>query len=115
MMRNYQIKFLVSCLLVTALASPMSARAETIFIKCEYIDILSVNLTNNTVNNTPADITPIAIDWEIINQHGDFHFHIDRTLGTLTTSGTYYRSDGNLPMPQSTVSCAAVDKPTTKF
>lgn len=115
MMRDYQIKFLASCLLVTALASSTLARAETIFIRCEYIDKLSINLSKNTVNNTPADITPIAIDWEIANQYGDFHFHIDRTLGTLTTSGTYYRPDGNVPIPRSTVSCTPVDKPATKF
>lgn len=115
MMRDYKIKFFASCLLVTALASPMLAQAETIFIKCKNVETISINLTNNTVNNIPANIRPTAIDWEIVNQYGDFHFHIDRTLGTLITSGTYYRSDGNHPIPQSTVSCAAVNQPTTKF
>jgi hypothetical protein len=33
----------------------------------------------------------------------------------LTTSGTYYRPDGNVPIPRSTVSCTPVDKPATKF
>jgi len=115
MMRDYKIQFFALCLLVTALASPMLAQAETIFIKCKNIETFSIDLTNNTVNNIPANIRPTAIDWEIVNQYGDFHFHIDRTLGTLTTSGTYYKSDGSHPIPQSTVSCAAVDQQTTKF
>jgi hypothetical protein len=99
-----------------ALTAAWPARANTIFLKCQNLtDPLAVDLTNNTVNGKPVTITPIAIDWDNVNQYGDGHQHIDRATGAITTSGTHYRPDGNIPIPQSTTTCDAVSVPSTKF
>jgi hypothetical protein len=80
------------------------------------MDVLAVDLTKHTVNNAPANITPVAIDWHNINQYADVHLHIDRTAGTLRTSGTYFRADGNIPIPQIPIeSCTVGKAPPTKF
>ncbi|HTW34633.1 MAG TPA: hypothetical protein VMD53_08445 [Rhizomicrobium sp.] len=92
-----------------------SAKAETIFLQCGSMDVMAVDLTNKTVNGKAATTSPMAIDWDNVNDVGDVHLHIDRTAGTLTISGTYYRSDGNVPIPSSTYNCAIVNAPATKF
>ena len=102
--------------LATVLAAASPARAETIFLKCGQMNLLAVDLTNHTVDGKPADITPIAIDWHNANQYGDVHLHIDRTAGTLTMSGTYFRPEGNIPIPQGVPdTCTAESAPATKF
>jgi len=97
----------IAILLVPALTvASGSARAETIFLKCGVMNPFTVDLTNHTVNNEPANITPLSIDWET---HGDFvvHLHIDRTAGTLTIrhSGRTFPADP----------CTVVSQPATKF
>lgn len=102
--------------LALLVASPRIAQAETIFLKCGPMNILAVDLTNQTVDNKPANITPIAIDWINANQYGEVHLHIDRAAGTLTMSGTYFRSNGNIPIPHvAPDTCTAVSAPSTKF
>jgi hypothetical protein len=95
-------------------ASAAAARAETIFLKCGPMNVITVDLTNQTVNNKPANITPVAIDWQSANQYGESRFHIDRTTGILTTSGTYFTSNGNIPMPQGNDPCTVVS-PSKQF
>src|ERR1700682_593573 len=92
-------------LLATTLIASRPARAETIFLKCGSMDVFAVDLTKHTVDNAPANITPVAIDWHNVNQYADVHFHIDRTAGTIRRSGTYFRPDGNIPIPPSIDSC----------
>jgi hypothetical protein len=112
-MRNILLGLAV--FLLAILIASSSARAETIFLKCGSMNVLAVDLTNHTVNNYPASITPVAIDWHQINQYGDAHYYIDRTAGTLTSSGTYYFPSGNRPIPVSTDTCSVVSKPPIKF
>ena len=97
------------------LAVSLPAQAETIFLKCGD-GTLSIDMTNHTVDGKPANITPLQIDWHNVNQYGDVHVVIDRTAGTMTTSGTYFRPEGNVPIPCiAPVSCSVVDQPATKF
>ena len=88
------------------IATTLPARAETIFIKCGDFNVITVDLTAKTVNNIPASITPISIDWET---HGAFvvHIHIDRTAGTET-----FEHHGQRGRPYA---CKTVKKPATKF
>lgn len=101
--------------LAMLVAGPQVARAETIFLKCGQMNMITVDLTNKTVNNIPANITPVAVDWNNRNQYGESHFHIDRTTGEMTTSGTYFTANGNIPMPQGTDTCTIVVSPQKQF
>jgi hypothetical protein len=113
---KHQIGIIVFGVIATTLANALPVRAETIFLKCGDMDTLSVDLAAHTVNNTPASITPIEIDWHNINQYADVHLHIDRTSGSYSMSGTYFRPEGNIPIPYSApVSCTSVTAPATKF
>jgi len=97
-------------------ASSHAARADTIFLKCGTMNMVAVDLTKHTVDDKPASITPISIDWENANKDGDVHLHIDRTAGTLTISGTYYTQNGNIPIPSgSPDTCTVSSPPSTKF
>ena len=93
--------------LVVMAVSPQLARADTLFLKCGTFSPLTIDLTRNTVNNIPANITPISIDWT--NSQGEFpvNLHIDRVAGTLTFEhhGTHFGPE----------TCAAVSQPPTKF
>jgi len=109
------IKSAVFCVLATTLTASWQARAETIFLKCSSLDVLAVDLTNRTVNNYAASITPVAIDWHQTNENADVIIHIDRTAGTLSVSGTYFTANGNIPIPPSIESCALIRAPATKF
>jgi hypothetical protein len=96
-------------------ASSQVALAETIFLKCGE-STFSVDLKKGTVDNTPANITPLAIDWANVNQYGDIHIHIDRAAGTLTESGTYHTQSGDIPMPPpAPVTCTKSSATSTKF
>jgi hypothetical protein len=98
----------VLAICIAALTASSSARAETIFLKCEpFTSVFTVDLTNKTVDNDPASITPTSIDWE--NRGGAFvvHHHIDRTAGTLTSE-----HHGQRFAPHA---CKTVKKPATKF
>jgi len=59
---------------IAALTASHSAQAEIIFLKCGSMNIITVDLTKHTVNNKPASITPVAIDWHQVNKYGDSHF-----------------------------------------
>jgi hypothetical protein len=122
MARDIRIKIAASCLLATALSVSTTAQAETIFLKCGTMNILSVDLTNHTVNNKPANITPAAIDWRIKqqviggNEPSESYWHIDRVVGTFTLSQTVFMPDGRtLSIPPTTGTCATTSKPATKF
>ena len=106
-----------TCVTLAALAmlaaSPQAAWAETIFLKCGSWDVAAIDLTNRTVNNIPADITPVSIDWDKVSKGGGVHVHIDRVKGTMTVSGTY--KAGNTPITPMTDTCTVVSQPQTKF
>lgn len=115
-------KIIVSCTLTIALSFSTTARAETIFLKCGNIDVLSIDLTRHTVDNRPANITAAAIDWRTKQQvtggsePSESHWHIDRVAGTFTLSNTVFLSDGRtLSIPPTTGSCVKTGKPATKF
>lgn len=99
-----------------ALTASHSAQAETIFLKCGPMDMITVDLTNHTVNNLPANITPVAIDWHNGNAYSDVNFHIDRTAGTLRTSGIYHTQNGDIPIPRDAdTPCTVGRAPARKF
>ena len=95
---------------LAALTISPPAHAETIFLKCGEYSTWTVDLTGSTVDNIPANITPLAIDWETgPAQGGAFvvHFHIDRVAGTQTVE---HHGQTFPPVP-----CTAVSAPPTKF
>ena len=97
--------------LAMLIASPKVAQTEMVVLKCpNTADMIIVDLTNKTVNNKPANITPTAIDWDVEASTGHFYNHIDRTTGALTTWGTIYP---NTPIPSYTCMCTVV--PQTHF
>jgi hypothetical protein len=99
---------------IAALTASHSAQAETIFLKCG-TTIFTVDLAKSTVNNAPANITPLEIDVHTVDQYADMHVRIDRTAGILRLSGVYLRADGNIPIPPHTENCAITRTPKTKF
>ena len=107
MNHDIKIKAISFCVLATALTASWPAQADTIFLKCGTFNIFTVDLTNKTVQNIPASITPLSIDWQ--NTGGEFvvHFHIDRAAGTLTVE----HHGQNFPPD----TCAIVSQPPTKF
>lgn len=96
----------VLAICIATLTASNSARAETIFLKCGTFNVITIDLTNKTVDNIPASITPTSIDWET---HGAFvvHIHIDRIAGTET-----FEHHGQTFAPEP---CKTVKKPATKF
>ena len=91
MNRIIKIKAISFCVLAGALIASWPAAANTIFLTCPgapYGDVLTVDLTNNTVNNVPATINATAFDWQTRNDYGGGIirtkiWHIDRAAGTL--------------------------------
>jgi hypothetical protein len=76
------IKFVPFCVLATILPASCPARANTIIFQCGIS--FAVDLKNNTVNNQPATINAIAIDWHLTPEPADdtgvIFYHIDRTI-----------------------------------
>jgi hypothetical protein len=120
-------KAIVFCIFATALITSWSAQAETIYLTCPeadpFLKNLTVDFTNNTVNNKPATINATAIDWQVKLDWGGGntrvdYYHIDRTAGTLTYSpGQMHFANGFIP-PQSTsstYSCSVGSPSPTKF
>ena len=87
-------------------ASSQVARAETIFLKCGDFNTFTVDLLKSTVDNYPARITPLSIEWQ--NTGGDFvvNNYIDRATGIMTMShhGHQFKH-----------TCETVSQPPTKF
>lgn len=115
-------KIIASCLLAIALGVSTAAQAETIYLKCGAMGVLSVDLTKHTVDNRPANVTVAAIDWRIKQQvtggsePSESHWHIDRVAGTFALSQTVFLPDGRtLSIPPTTGTCAKASKPATKF
>lgn len=112
--------------LTVLMASSQVALAETMYLQCGQTK-LTVDLTNNTVDNSPATINPTAIDWSVSwppypdGSTASGQFHIDRTAGTLTSvttvcfgSGGYKGSCRQIP-PSPPVACTKTSAPNTKF
>lgn len=102
----------VLAICIAALTASSSARAETIYIKCVSGDLYTVDLTNKTVDNHPANITPLSINWDRHNGALVAHHHIDRTAGTLTVA---YENNGQGQGASRPSACKTVKKPATKF
>ncbi|HVA14701.1 MAG TPA: hypothetical protein VNF99_15750 [Stellaceae bacterium] len=107
-------------------SSAQGARAETIFLTCINNaasvdkDNFVVDLTNNTVNSSPANIDATAIDWQVkgsANQYGYVvkYYHIDRTAGTLTETDTFHLANGRISSVKIIYSCTKGSAPPTKF
>lgn len=124
------IKHLLFILTVSfaALTASLETQAETIFLRCPGVGLsqpgpFTVDLTNRTVNNEPAQINQTSIDW----QHpigsaspeirsGAIHSHIDRSTGTISQYVIYYMSSGqNQQSGNTTVSCSVGVAPSPKF
>lgn len=125
MNRYIKFKVIAFCVLVTSLAASGAARAETIFLTCTGLyptSTITVDLTNNTVNNYPAKIDATSIDWRegpVPANEGMTMTrvrHIDRTAGTVT-GYTSFDKEGNSQGASATltVACSADSAPPTKF
>jgi hypothetical protein len=103
---NGPVSVILGALAVMAVSSQV-ARAETLFLNCGDWGIFTVDLTKDTVNNVPTNITPLSIDWT--NTQGDFpvSFRIDRVAGALTAQHHESRFGP--------ITCALVSQPPTKF
>ncbi|HEY5069202.1 MAG TPA: hypothetical protein VII37_05430 [Candidatus Acidoferrum sp.] len=132
MNRDIKIKAIAFGVLAGTLMSSWPARANTIFLQCpgapsDYADTLTVDLTNNTVNNHSAKkINKTAIDWQHDVKCGDCTssnpgtatqiYHLDRTTGNLAIHDEFHMQDGtggrNGPF---TYHCAVGHAPATKF
>jgi hypothetical protein len=121
MNRYSKKKFNVLCVLATTLVASSAARADTIFLQCG-TDAITVDLTNNTVNNIPATINATAIDWSphigattTPGLSATEQNHIDRTTGTFTSTVTY-NFNGQISYGHGgPYSCTAGPAPATKF
>jgi len=127
MNRNVKLTAIPACVLVPAFTASWSARAGTIFLSCNEGDIgiktFIIDLTSQTVNNEPAQISQTAIDLEKRLQgpqgvYGVRHDDFDRAAGTVTEWVVYYNIPGeNGPKSSglSTYSCTAGSPAPTKF
>ena len=113
-----QVLFVLAVCLAASIGA--SARAQTIFLTCGTSSI-TVDLTNNTVNNFPAKINATAIDWQSqkpypSGQTAIAYWHIDRIAGTATH---YFTLSGTAGKPVTsaveTESCTRSSRPPTKF
>jgi hypothetical protein len=125
MNRHIKFKVIASWVLITTLTASGAARAETIFLTCPGLyptSTITVDLTNNTVNNYAAKIDATSIDWRegpVPANEGMTMTrvrHIDRTAGTVT-GYTSFDKEGNVhgSGATSTVACTAGSAPPTKF
>ena len=100
--------------LAMLVAISQAARTEKILLKCDgYAGILTIDLTNQTVNDMPAKITPTAINWDVqgkVDANIHIYNHIDRTTGAWTVSGV---QGGDRTIPPYTYVCTIV--PQTHF
>ena len=113
---NRTFKFTLLALAIAPLCAT-AAQAETIYLKCgEGSDITTivVDLDKHTVNDRPAEITPISIDWHNINDIADVHMHIDRTTGSLGMTAIFPQQN-NRRYTAPDKQCSAVSAPATKF
>ena len=94
---NRSIKVVPFFVLVSIFAASCPARAKMIIFQCG--TSFTVDLTNNTVNDQPALITPTAIDWQLkpgpTDDTGVVDYHIDRTTGILTEKFTHHFPNGS--------------------
>jgi hypothetical protein len=105
-------------------ASSGTARADTMFLQCG-TQAFTVDLANNTVDNHPATINDTAIDWVVRYSYADgtpgsSQFHIDRTTGAMTSTGTVCFQAGEFKgtcrtTPPSATTCTKGSAPATKF
>jgi hypothetical protein len=116
---------MASAALLTALAFPWPARAEPIFLHCTgnlfgreaYADN-TIDLTNNTVNGVPAQISQTTIDWQTssvnpLGQTTHNRFHIDRRSGDYTDISSV-DAPGAQPFTMN-LNCQVGSPPPTKF
>jgi hypothetical protein len=87
----------VTCCVALTVSSP--ARANMIYLQCGS-DSLTVDLTNNTVNRLPANVTATAIYWEYRSPTNEIGYaitynHIDRAAGTHSNHTLYFLADGH--------------------
>ena len=124
MNRDIKMKAIALSVLATTLAVSWSARAETIFLQCAEhgsSSTYTVDLTNNTVDNHPANINQTSIDWQynIGSQTPGLtavlHKHIDRTTGQVTTTATYNNNGQISTGYDGPHSCTVGGPPPTKF
>ena len=119
--------------LAMLMASSQGASAGTIFLACPSAvntdaATLTVDVTNNTVNNYSAKIDTTSIDWEhnvpcedctgpfAVTKPVRQTYHLDRTTGTLTVVDKFSRVDGNDAINGPfTYACTVSSAPSTKF
>lgn len=95
MNRDMTSKAVALAVLAATLGTASAASAKTMFLNCNLggdEESITVNLSNNTVDNTPAKITLTSIDWNIPGEilvggqrkASTDTFHIDRKTGVYT-------------------------------
>ncbi|HJW40769.1 MAG TPA: hypothetical protein VJ476_06000 [Rhizomicrobium sp.] len=118
----------VAGLAVLAMTCSGAARAgQILYLTCDNnMGTHTVDLTNNTVDNLPANINPTAIDWQKSGMTatpagGDSYpyvlqFHVDRTTGIASMHGSATISGGQTQnFGDASGSCVAGAEPATKF
>ena len=118
-----------SSVLAAALTASWSAAANTIYLKCPrapYGDVLTVDLTNNTVDGHSATINATAISWRHNERCATCTpsnpgtviqiYDLDRTTGTLKVYDEFSYADGRREKTGPfTYTCTVTRAPVTKF
>jgi hypothetical protein len=112
-----------------ALTTSWPAVANTIYLKCPgapYGDVLTVDLTNNTVDQHPATINVTAISWRHNERCASCTasnpgtaiqvYYLDRTTGILKVYDEFNYQDGTHEKTGPfTYTCTVSRAPATKF
>jgi hypothetical protein len=117
------------CLLMSALTASRPAAANTIFLNCPgapYGDVVTVDLTNNTVDRYPATINATTIHWQHDERCANCTpsnpgtviqvYYLDRTTGMLKVYDEFNYQDGtHQKTGPFTYTCTVGRAPATKF
>jgi hypothetical protein len=115
--------------LAAALMAPWPAVANTIYLKCPgapYGDVLTIDLTNNTVDSHAATINATAISWRHNERCATCTasnpgtaiqiYDLDRTTGILKIYDEFsYQNGTREKTGPFTYTCTVTRAPATKF
>jgi hypothetical protein len=129
-MRNVVVTLVAaSSVLAAALTASWPAAANTIYLKCPrapYGDVLTVDLSNNTVDGHSAMINATAISWRHNERCASCTashpgtaiqiYDLDRTTGILKIYDEFNYADGTHEKTGPfTYTCTVTSAPATKF
>jgi hypothetical protein len=127
--RDIKIKAAAFCVLVGASTASWSAAAKTIFLNCPgapYGDVLTVDLTNSTVDGHAATINATTFHWKHNERCASCTashpgtamqvYYLDRTTGILKIYDYFNYEDGTQEKTGPfTYTCTVGQAPATKF